>query len=131
MNPALKIGILLSAIAFANTPLTVQAQNSRPLTEEEQTFVNLLDEQMSVLHNPFTTLISNWGKADDGQMLCAALEMGETPRSITRKAVERSMQIENLTTRKHFEDYFNYTFVTAVTVLCPEYGNLLDKEYTD
>lgn len=74
-------------------------------------------------------LIADWGKADDGQLVCAALSLGATPEELSRRAVERSLQLSGRNTQENFLRYFNGIFIVAPATLCPEHKEKMEEYF--
>jgi hypothetical protein len=129
------IAASFALLSVAVTPLAANAQfqsqsqsRPRPLTSEESNFVRLFDLTMEGENNSLVRMVTDWGKADDGQMVCTALKLGDSVENIHNRLIERSLQITDPTIQQEFMGYSNGILVGSTRALCPEYHGAL-REY--
>ena len=118
------IAASFALLTIAVAPLTAQAQNQsqpRALTPQESAFVQIFNLSMEDKPNSLVRMIADWGKADDGQMVCTALKLGKSVESVHNSLIDRSLQISDPTIQQEFMQYSNGILIAATVTLCPEY----------
>ncbi len=124
------IAASFALLTVAVAPLTAHAQvQSRPrsLTPQERTFVAQLNQLMSDKPNRLIQFVTEWGKADDGQMVCAALGVGKSVEEIHKATLERSVTLPDPSLQQEFREYSNGIIVVATSSLCPQFSGALDQ----
>jgi hypothetical protein len=124
------IAASFALLTVAVAPLTAHAQvQSRPrsLTPQETTFVSIFNQLMSDKPNRLVQFVTEWGKADDGQMVCAALGVGKSVEEIHQATLERSVTLPDPSLHQEFREYSNGIIVVAASSLCPQFSGALDQ----
>jgi len=122
------IAASFAVLSVVVVPLTAQAQfqgQPRPLTPQESEFVRTFNQIMADTPNSLVRMVTDWGKADDGQMVCAALKLGNSMEAINDRVIDRTLQIADPGMQKEFLQYSNGIIVVATNDLCPEYHDAL------
>jgi len=128
-----RLAASIAAITVMASPLAVKAQQSEPrvITASEQYFLQVLNTVMrNEPNNWLMPLIADWGKADDGQLICTALQLETPPEQIIDRAVDRSFEFSDERIQEDFRSYFIGVFVASVNTLCTDQKWKLD-EYLD
>ncbi|MEQ8469391.1 hypothetical protein [Coleofasciculus sp. E1-EBD-02] len=125
-----RLAASIAVVTVVATPLAAKAQQARPraITPSEEYFLQILNTVMrDEPDNRLMSLIADWGKADDGRLVCTALELGASPEQITRRAWERSLEFSDEQTKVDFRSYFTGVFLASVNTLCTDQKWKLDE----